>query len=136
MSVCTAECDPRERSMFYVHATPFRQFALWVSGWAFKPLMQLEVEEPRHLPSDGGLILASNHVSSFDVFAVQLAAPRPMFFMSKAELVQIRADERGSAAYGRLSGLSRRAGYLGASSCPPGPGSWSSAGHVPGGDAL
>ena len=38
-----------------------------------------------NLPVAGGAIVACNHVSFFDGFALQLALPRPIFFMGKEE---------------------------------------------------
>ena len=48
--------------------------------------MKLEVRGLEHFPMDGPVIVASNHVTNFDVFPMQLALPRPIFFMGKSEL--------------------------------------------------
>jgi 1-acyl-sn-glycerol-3-phosphate acyltransferase len=52
----------------------------------FSLLMKMEVEGQEHLPAQGAVIIAANHVTNFDVFPVQFALPRPIFFMGKAEL--------------------------------------------------
>jgi len=39
-----------------------------------------------HLPPDGPVVIACNHVTNFDVFPMQLSLSRPIFFMAKAEL--------------------------------------------------
>lgn len=49
-------------------------------------LYNLEVQGAQHIPAEGGVILAANHVNILDVFPLQLATPRPIFYMAKAEL--------------------------------------------------
>jgi 1-acyl-sn-glycerol-3-phosphate acyltransferase len=56
----------------------------------FAPLMELRVTGREHLPRTGAAIIACNHLVNFDVFPLQLALPRMIFFMGKAELFQIR----------------------------------------------
>ena len=48
--------------------------------------MVMKVDGVENLPRQGACILASNHLSNLDVFPMQLALPRPLFFMGKAEL--------------------------------------------------
>ena len=80
------EFDARDLNSFPLHATPLRKVAVPVLGVAVRGLVRLEVEGLKNVPADGPIILASNHVSNFDVFPMQLAMPRPIFFMGKAEL--------------------------------------------------
>jgi 1-acyl-sn-glycerol-3-phosphate acyltransferase len=80
------EFDARDLNSFALHATPLRKVAVQVLGVAVRGLVRLEVEGLKNVPADGPIILASNHVSNFDVFPMQLAMPRPIFFMGKAEL--------------------------------------------------
>ena len=82
----STELDARDRNNFTFRATPLRKAAVRLADMLFGLLMDLEVEGLQHLPEEGALILASNHVSNLDVFPMQLAAPRPIFFMGKAEL--------------------------------------------------
>lgn len=49
-------------------------------------LFRLEVSGTKAIPADGPAIVAANHVNVLDVFPLQLAVPRPIFFMAKAEL--------------------------------------------------
>ncbi|HNK62744.1 MAG TPA: lysophospholipid acyltransferase family protein [Anaerolineales bacterium] len=55
--------------------------------------MKLEVHGLQNLPSDGGAVLAANHVTNFDVIPMQLSIPRPIFFMGKASLFKIPVFE-------------------------------------------
>lgn len=52
----------------------------------FKLVMEMEVEGVENLPASGPVILASNHLSDYDMFPMQFAIPRLIFFMAKAEL--------------------------------------------------
>jgi len=81
--------DPRERLHFSFRTTPFRKFIIFLLGLLFKLIMKLEVQGSQNLPSDGGVVLAANHVTNFDVIPMQLSIPRPIFFMGKASLFKI-----------------------------------------------
>ena len=48
--------------------------------------MTIDVSGLENFPRKGPIILAANHVTNFDVFPMQFALPRPIFFMGKAEL--------------------------------------------------
>lgn len=52
----------------------------------FSAVMELDVGGLEHYLRAGPVILAANHVTSFDVFPMQFSVPRPIFFMGKAEL--------------------------------------------------
>ncbi len=80
------EFDPRNGQTFYFHATPLRKFAVWLLARLFAPVMKLRVVGLEHLPREGAVIVACNHVTNLDVFPMQLSIPRPIFFMGKAEL--------------------------------------------------
>lgn len=82
----STEFDPRDHQRFYFHATPIRKFALWLVTIVFSLFMRLEVDGLENVPSDGALVVACNHVTNFDVFPMQIALPRTIFFMGKAEL--------------------------------------------------
>lgn len=60
----------------------------------FKIIMDLRVEGRENFPLDGPVVLAANHVSSFDVLPMQFSLPRPIFFMGKASLFQVPLLER------------------------------------------
>lgn len=78
--------DPRDTQRFVYHETVVRKIAIIVIGTFLKAFMVMTVEGLENLPKQGACILASNHLSNFDVFPMQLALPRPLFFMGKAEL--------------------------------------------------
>lgn len=55
----------------------------------YKPLYQVEVMGKENIPSDGGVLLCSNHISNFDPIIVGMMASRPVHFMAKEELFNI-----------------------------------------------
>ena len=52
----------------------------------FVPILKLDVQGLGNLPPEGAAILVANHVTNFDVFPMQFALPRVIFFMGKADL--------------------------------------------------
>src|SRR5690349_8032466 len=78
--------DRRDKTRFVVHDTPFRRVVLWILEMVFKMIMDLRVEGRENFPLDGPVVLAANHVTNFDVIAMQFSLPRPIFFMGKASL--------------------------------------------------
>ncbi|MBC8496758.1 MAG: 1-acyl-sn-glycerol-3-phosphate acyltransferase [Anaerolineales bacterium] len=50
--------------------------------------MQIEARDAENLPSEGAVILACNHVTTFDILPMQLGISRPIFFMAKEELLR------------------------------------------------
>lgn len=86
MSSEFTDFDARDRKRFVFHATPLRKLAVTVLSPLFKLIMDLRVCGLEHVPMQGAVILAANHVTNFDVFPMQLSLPRPIFFMAKAEL--------------------------------------------------
>ncbi|GAB4539825.1 MAG: hypothetical protein Fur002_05560 [Anaerolineales bacterium] len=88
----TSSFDSRDKKTFVFHATLLRKFLLRIVRAAFSLAMDLRVLGLEHYPLDGAVILAANHVTNFDVFPMQLALPRPIFFMGKAELFNFILD--------------------------------------------
>src|SRR5574341_1878933 len=80
------EPDPRDKKKFYFADTPQRRALLTLARSIFRIVMEMDVQGLEHFPREGPVILAANHVTSFDVFPMQFALPRPIFFMGKAEL--------------------------------------------------
>ncbi|MGL5866993.1 MAG: lysophospholipid acyltransferase family protein, partial [Dermatophilaceae bacterium] len=50
-----------------------------------KALWRPTIIGTEHVPRSGGLILASNHLSFIDSFAIPIASPRTVSFLAKAE---------------------------------------------------
>ncbi len=80
------EYDPRDRKRFAFHSTFFRKILVAVLRQLFRLVMKMDVDGLEHLPDDGPVVIACNHVTNFDVFPMQLSLPRPIFYMAKAEL--------------------------------------------------
>jgi len=78
--------DPRDRKKFYFTATAIRKLVLAITRVAFSAVMKLEVRGLENFPLDGPVVVAANHVTNFDVFPMQFALPRPIFFMAKSSL--------------------------------------------------
>lgn len=78
--------DERLRKTFVFEMTPLRKAITVILTALFRLIMDLKVEGIENFPMDGAVIVAANHVTNFDVFPLQIAIPRPLFFMAKAEL--------------------------------------------------
>jgi 1-acyl-sn-glycerol-3-phosphate acyltransferase len=85
-TVATTETDPRDKKKYYLNDTPQRRALVGLARFLFKFIMQMEVVGLEHFPRQGPVIIVANHVTNFDVFPMQFALPRPIFFMGKAEL--------------------------------------------------
>ena len=78
--------DPREKKRYYFTDTPQRRALIGIARSIFKLILTTDVRGLENFPHEGPAILAANHVTNFDVFPMQFALPRPIFFMGKAEL--------------------------------------------------
>jgi 1-acyl-sn-glycerol-3-phosphate acyltransferase len=78
--------DPRDKKKFYYADTSQRRALVAVARALFSLLMKYEVTGLENFPREGAVIVAANHVTNFDVFPMQFALPRVIFFMGKAEL--------------------------------------------------
>ena len=85
-TLATPQIDPRDKKKYYFADTPQRRTMIAVIRSLFTLVMKLEVVGLENFPRRGPVILAANHVTNFDVFPMQFALPRPIFFMGKAEL--------------------------------------------------
>jgi 1-acyl-sn-glycerol-3-phosphate acyltransferase len=78
--------DPRDKKKFYFADTTQRRALVAFARVLFSLLMKYEISGLEHFPREGAVIVAANHVTNFDVFPMQFALPRVIFFMGKAEL--------------------------------------------------
>jgi 1-acyl-sn-glycerol-3-phosphate acyltransferase len=81
--------DPRPSLNYPLAPTRLNRILVSAARWVFKAVMVMDIRGLENLPRQGAAIVASNHVNNFDVFPLQLALPRALFFMGKAELFQI-----------------------------------------------
>jgi 1-acyl-sn-glycerol-3-phosphate acyltransferase len=84
--LATPISDPRDKKKFYFADTPQRRALVALVRSLFSLVMEMRVEGLENFPHAGPVVLAANHVTNFDVFPMQFALPRPIFFMGKAEL--------------------------------------------------
>lgn len=82
----TAISDPREAKRYYFHSTLLRRVATPLVQSVFSLFWEWQAEGVESLPREGAVLLAANHLTNFDVFFIQFALPRPIFFMGKEEL--------------------------------------------------
>lgn len=86
METAVALSDPRDRKRYYFHPTWFRRAFVSILRLVFRLFTRIEVSGLENLPAGGPVVLACNHATNFDVFPMQLALPRTIFFMGKEEL--------------------------------------------------
>jgi 1-acyl-sn-glycerol-3-phosphate acyltransferase len=80
------EIDPRDKKKYYLVDTPQRRALVRLARFLFNFIMKMDVVGLENFPREGAVVLVANHVTNFDVFPMQFALPRPIFFMGKAEL--------------------------------------------------
>ena len=80
--------DPRMIINYPLEETGFHRLIVSALRAVFKLVMTLEINGESSIPVNGAVILAANHVTNLDIFPLQLALNRPIFFMGKSELFQ------------------------------------------------
>jgi 1-acyl-sn-glycerol-3-phosphate acyltransferase len=78
--------DSRQKLHYPLEETGFHRLLVSTLRVAFKMIMTLDVNGEGRIPVSGAIILAANHVTNLDIFPLQLALRRPIFFMGKSEL--------------------------------------------------
>jgi 1-acyl-sn-glycerol-3-phosphate acyltransferase len=78
--------DPRDRKAYYFHRTPVRLVVEPALKHIFSLFGVIQSNGEDKLPSVGPVIVAANHLTNYDVFPLQFALPRPLFYMGKEEL--------------------------------------------------
>jgi len=64
----------------------FYMFARAIVKGILTPVYRYEVIGAENIPSEGGVLLCSNHIDNLDPPTVGVTCPRPISFMAKAEL--------------------------------------------------
>ena len=80
--------DPRPRLYYPLYETLFHKLIVWLARWIFRLITIIQVTGLENLPATGAVVVAANHLVMYDVFPLQLALPRMVFYMGKAELFQ------------------------------------------------
>jgi 1-acyl-sn-glycerol-3-phosphate acyltransferase len=78
--------DPRDRKRYIFHRTLFRKILVSILRVLLRAIMVIDTKGLEQIPSNGAVILASNHLTNFDVFPLQMVIMRPLFFMAKSDL--------------------------------------------------
>jgi 1-acyl-sn-glycerol-3-phosphate acyltransferase len=78
--------DRRDQLKYHFDDTFLRRALTFTARLLFSLVAKMQVIGVEHLPASGAVVLAANHQTNFDVFPMQFALPRLIFFMAKAEL--------------------------------------------------
>lgn len=79
------ELNTRPKSFFWIY--PPLRFLVYLVLLLFGPCRGIGARE---MPKKGGVLLFSNHLSDLDPVVLHCFSPRPIYFMSKSELFEIR----------------------------------------------
>lgn len=93
--------------------TPFYAFVRGFVKLLFRLFWHFRVRGAEHVPRQGGLIVAANHISYFDPPAVGCALPRQLTYMAKSELFDIPVFGKLIGALGAYP-INRGRGDIGA----------------------
>jgi len=83
------EVDPRPGLNYPLHETRAHRLIVSIARRVFPLFMSLEVSGVENLLTSGAAVVAANHLVMYDVFPLQLALPRMVYYMGKAELFQV-----------------------------------------------
>ncbi|WP_075617661.1 lysophospholipid acyltransferase family protein [Paenisporosarcina indica] len=61
----------------------FAKSLVWT---VLKPVYRFDIHGLEHFPKTGGVLICTNHINALDPPVVGITAPRPVYFMAKAEL--------------------------------------------------
>lgn len=83
-----ASLDPRERHGWFLrHCHPLVVVLLWPLMFVLGPI---RVIGRYRVPKSGGLLILSNHLADMDPVVIWYASRRPIHFMAKSELFEMR----------------------------------------------
>lgn len=83
------ENDTRPNLHYPLYETPLHKTILWLARRVLHPFMDMRARGAEHVPPTGCAVVTCNHLVDWDVFPLQLALPRMIYYMGKAELFQI-----------------------------------------------
>jgi 1-acyl-sn-glycerol-3-phosphate acyltransferase len=81
--------DPRPSLDYPLYETRLHKAIVWLARKLFTVFVDMEVNGLENLPASGAAVITANHLVMYDVFPLQLALPRMIFYMGKAELFQV-----------------------------------------------
>jgi len=61
----------------------------FIANGVLFPIYQFNVIGKENMPSEGGVLLCTNHIHNFDPEVVGITSPRPIHFMAKEELFSV-----------------------------------------------
>ena len=76
--------------------------AFAILGAVYRLLIPVKVVGVEHLPRDGPVILAANHISFFDTVVLMFSVPRRTYFVGKAEYMDSWTTRRLFPAFGLI----------------------------------
>lgn len=77
----------KQTRAFQLFLLPLLRLAAWVLMTLLGPFKRVG---NYRIPRSGGVLILSNHLADVDPIAVQLACPRPIYFMAKSELFHMK----------------------------------------------
>ena len=80
--------DPRTKLNYPLTETFIHKMIVWVAHRLFNLFVDMKIYGVENLPKSGPVVIAANHLVMYDVFPLQLALPRMIYYMGKAELFQ------------------------------------------------
>lgn len=83
------ENDLRPHLHYPLYETRLHKLAVWLARRVFALFMDMRVHGVEYVPLAGPAVVTCNHLVDWDVFPLQLALPRMIYYMGKAELFQI-----------------------------------------------
>lgn len=76
----------RQHPFFTAVMLPLAEFLSWILFTALGPT---RIFGRRKVPKSGGVLILANHRADVDPILVQIACPRPVYFMAKSELFEM-----------------------------------------------
>lgn len=81
------EAKDRQNPLFLALVLPLLRALCWVIMTLLGPLRRYNANR---VPKKGGVLILSNHLADIDPIVVQLACKRPVYFMAKSELFEMK----------------------------------------------